>query len=64
MAKKEKKDTKEDKEEVYDLNEAIDNLETSYHMKKGFEYYLNHNTITIKDNASLNKEFTKFTKGV
>ena len=64
MAKKEKKDTKEDKNTDYDLNEAIGNLETSEPLKKGFEYYLNHNTITINDNASLNKEFMKFLKGV
>lgn len=66
MAKTEKKDKKEEKEEKedYDLNEAIADLETSEHLKKGFEYYLNHNTITIKDNATFEKEYMKFLKGV
>ena len=27
---------------------------------KGFEYYINHNTLTIKDNTTLQKEFNKF----
>lgn len=60
MAKKEKKE----KEKDYDLTAAIQELPTSEPLKKGFEYYLNHNTITIKDNTTLNKEFKKFIKGV
>ena len=63
MAKKEKTE-KETEKQDYDLTTAIQELPTSEPLKKGFEYYLNHNTITIKDNTTLNKEFKKFIKGV
>ena len=62
LAKK-KQDKKEEEVNDYDLNMAINGLEASELLKKGFEYYLNHNTITIKDNTTLNKEFDKFKRG-
>ena len=50
---------------TYDLKEALNSLDTPFeHLKEGFEYYINHNTITIKDNATLQKEFKKFKEGV
>ena len=60
-----KTNTKESEEEtVYDLKEAINNLEANTLLKKGFEYYINHNTVNIKDNNTLQKEFKKFKEGV
>lgn len=55
MAKK-----KQDEKSTYDLKEALNSLDASEHLKKGFEYYINHNTLTIKDNTTLQKEFKKF----
>lgn len=52
-------------ENTYDLKEALNSLDTPFeHLKEGFEYYINHNAITIKDNATLQKEFKKFKEGV
>ena len=64
MAKKKEEEKTEEKNNNYDLNKAINDLETSEQIKKGFEYYINHNTINIKDNTTLKKEFNKFIKGV
>lgn len=62
MAKNNKK-TKKEEEPDYDLNKAIQELETSELLKTGFEYYINHNTVNIKDNTTLQKEFKKFKEG-
>ena len=59
MAKK-KQDKTVDEKSTYDLKEALKDLDASEHLKKGFEYYINHNTLTIKDNTTLQKEFNKF----
>ena len=59
-----RKQNKKEEEEVYDLLQAISCLEASEPLKKGFEYYINHNTVTIKDNNTLQKEFKKFKEGV
>lgn len=59
MAKK-KQDKTVDEKSTYDLKEALKDLDASEHLKKGFEYYINHNTLTIKDNTTLQKEFKKF----
>ena len=60
-----KKQDKTDEKSTYDLKEALNSLDTPFeHLKKGFEYYINHKTITIKDNATLQKEFKKFKEGV
>ena len=64
MAKKKEEDKKEETNNNYDLNKAINDLEASEQIKKGFEYYINHNTVNIKDNITLKKEFNKFIKGV
>lgn len=56
---------KQDDENNYDLEEALNSLDTPFeHLKKGFEYYINHNTINIKNNTTLQKEFKKFKEGV
>lgn len=56
---------KQEEDKNYDLNEALNSLDTPFeHLKEGFEYYINHNAITIKDNATLQKEFKKFKEGV
>ena len=56
---------KQEEDKTYDLNEALNSLDTPFeHLKEGFEYYINHNAITIKDNATLQKEFKKFKEGV
>ena len=67
MAKKKTK--KEEESTVFDLEDALDELEPSTRLKDtllktGFKYYLNHNTVTIKDNTTLQKEFKKFKEGV
>lgn len=51
-----------EKEEIknYDLYEGLNKIETSKHLKKGFEYYLTHNNKNIKNDASLNREFKKY----
>ena len=66
MAKKKTK--KEEDSAGFDLDKAIDELDSSrlkdILLKTGFKYYLNHNTVTIKDNTTLQKEFKKFKEGV
>lgn len=62
MAKNNKK-TKKEEEPDYDLNKAIQELEASELLKTGFEYYVNHNTVNIKDNTTLQKAFKKFKEG-
>lgn len=57
------KKTKPKETTDYDLTKAIKELETTEQLKKGFEYYINHNQVNIKDNNTLNKEFTKYIKG-
>lgn len=59
------KKKQEEYKNTYDLKEALNSLDTPFeHLKEGFEYYINHNAITIKDNATLQKEFKKFKEGV
>ena len=44
---------------------ALNSLDTPFeHLIKGFEYHINHKTLTIKDNTTLQKEFKKFKEGV
>ena len=65
MAKKKTK--KEEDSAGFDLDKAIDELDSSrlkdILLKTGFKYYLNHNTVNIKDNTTLQKEFKKFKEG-
>lgn len=59
------KKKQEEYKNTYDLKEALNSLDTPFeHLKEGFKYYINHNAITIKDNATLQKEFKKFKEGV
>lgn len=60
MAKTEKRTKKEETEDKYNLHESLKTLETSEHLKKGFEYYVNVKNINITNDTNLGKEFKKF----
>lgn len=55
-----KKQESEDKKKEYNLHESLKTLETSEHLKKGFEYYVNVKNINITNDTNFEKEFKKF----
>ena len=50
------------KKEEFDYKSILDGLEIPSMLKKGFEYYIEENNISIKSESELNKYLDKFKK--